>query len=72
MNIGDVVYLKSGGPPMTIIALNGDATAQCYWTGGNMALPLACLIADNPTYALSKRNRELEKANADPIEAVPK
>jgi uncharacterized protein YodC (DUF2158 family) len=27
---GDVVQLKSGGPPMTIQAINGDS-ATCVW-----------------------------------------
>jgi uncharacterized protein YodC (DUF2158 family) len=32
MNAGDVVQLKSGGPPMTIVEVEGD-WATCTWFG---------------------------------------
>ena len=44
---GDVVMLKSGGHPMTVAAIKGDA-AECLWMGaeGDLfreTLPLAVL-----------------------------
>jgi uncharacterized protein YodC (DUF2158 family) len=48
---GDVVILKSGGHPMTVAEVNGDAIA-CMWMGGEgdlfrETLPLAVLeLAD--------------------------
>jgi uncharacterized protein YodC (DUF2158 family) len=44
---GDVVMLKSGGHPMTVAAVKGDA-AECLWMGGEgdlfrETLPLAVL-----------------------------
>ena len=44
---GDVVILRSGGLPMTVAEIKGDAVA-CVWTGGEgdlfrETLPLAVL-----------------------------
>ena len=44
---GDVVILKSGGLPMTVAEIKGDAVA-CVWTGGEgdlfrETLPIAVL-----------------------------
>jgi uncharacterized protein YodC (DUF2158 family) len=44
---GDVVMLKSGGHPMTVSAVKGEA-AECVWMGGEgdlfrETLPLAVL-----------------------------
>jgi uncharacterized protein YodC (DUF2158 family) len=44
---GDVVVLKSGGHPMTVVEVNNDAIA-CLWMGGEgdlfrETLPLAVL-----------------------------
>jgi uncharacterized protein YodC (DUF2158 family) len=44
---GDVVILKSGGLPMTVAEIKGDAVA-CVWTGGEgdlfrETLPMAVL-----------------------------
>jgi uncharacterized protein YodC (DUF2158 family) len=44
---GDVVMLKSGGHPMTVAAVKGEA-AECVWMGGEgdlfrETLPLAVL-----------------------------
>jgi len=46
---GDVVILKSGGLPMTVAEVKGDAVA-CVWTGGEgdlfrETLPIAVLEA---------------------------
>lgn len=34
VKIGDVVYLKSGGQPLTISAISNEE-ANCYWMNGN-------------------------------------
>lgn len=33
-SIGDVVILKSGGPPMTVVGQSGDST-RCMWFAGS-------------------------------------
>ena len=47
LKTGDVVMLKSGGHPMTVAAVKGEA-AECLWMGGEgdlfrETLPLAVL-----------------------------
>jgi uncharacterized protein YodC (DUF2158 family) len=34
---GDVVQLKSGGPKMTVQAMQKDGTAWCQWFSGDAA-----------------------------------
>lgn len=60
MVVGDVVYLKSGGRPMTIIAVNDDGTFACSWDGGHGAFPEASLTQTNPQPYLDKLTRDLE------------
>jgi uncharacterized protein YodC (DUF2158 family) len=45
---GDVVYLKSGSPPMTILEINGLGKAKVGYFSGNDVwridhIPLVCL-----------------------------
>jgi uncharacterized protein YodC (DUF2158 family) len=48
MNPGDVVYLKSGGPAMTVRRVQGDIVAEVLWFSDEDTLctadfPLVCL-----------------------------
>ena len=38
MKVGDVVYLKSGSPPLTIVQLNGG-NASVMWFAHEMSAP---------------------------------
>lgn len=52
--IGDVCYLKSGGPPFTISGLsdeNPEKILVMWFEGGasnHLLLPIACLTKDPP------------------------
>ena len=51
MNVGDVVYLKSGSPELSIISIEGE-NAFVSWIGYNNTVikedfPLACLSKIN-------------------------
>lgn len=65
MNVGDVVYLKSGGQPMTVIALRENNMAQVNWLSGSMqgaVLPEACLVSDDPGPAIRDASRKTQEA----------
>lgn len=51
VKIGDVVYLKSGGQPLTISAISNEE-ANCYWMNGNeikyYRVPVAVLTKVKP------------------------
>lgn len=58
MNIGDIVYLKSGGPAMMVLGLDtsGDQLVECVvvtWFSGKedkiRSFPLVCLSKTDPT-----------------------
>lgn len=61
ISVGDVVTLKSGGPQMTVRAIDGDA-AECEWfaedTHYERSFKVATLrpitLADDPTRILDK------------------
>lgn len=65
MEIGDVVYLKSGGPSMTVQAFPEKDSVQVQWFSGSeprsAEFPVASLVVDDPTPALSVSR---EKATA--------
>lgn len=65
MNIGDVVYLKSGSRPMTVYDFDEDGTVKVVWDGGKGAFPPTCLAVSDPTPVIAKQRREIERANAD-------
>ena len=53
MNIGDIVYLKSGGPALTIKSVHRCEVADVTWLDGNETLrsaefPLVCLTKTDP------------------------
>jgi uncharacterized protein YodC (DUF2158 family) len=73
MQIGDTLYMKSGGRPVTVIEISDDGTqVKIAWMNGNSIsrdmLPAAVLVADNPEPALAKARRDLEAALAPPAE----
>ena len=37
-SIGDVVYLNSGGPPMTVMGVDPSGNLQVAWTNGSQFL----------------------------------
>ncbi len=53
--IGDVVYLNSGGPPMTVTIV-AEETVQCSWVGDPCIPPMraefkiACVTKVNPRH----------------------
>jgi len=73
LQVGQSVVLKSGGPTMTIVSLDGDQ-AQCTWFAGSTvkthAFPVAGLKdAETPTkfiveFAGSKPRSEQSEPNA--------
>ncbi len=50
INIGDIVWLKSGGPPMTVSALSPNAEVIWHIDGGlaEYSLPIECLTKEEP------------------------
>ena len=67
MQVGDVVYLKSGGRAMTVTTIDSDGTIRVAWDGGSAGYPEACLVGDYPEPVLAKKRREIERANADEV-----
>jgi uncharacterized protein YodC (DUF2158 family) len=77
--VGDVVYLKSGGPPMTAVKTEGDPGSQdvtCAWTNGrlfNSRFPENALTGTDPLpdlqVAREKKIQELREAQAQQFEA---
>lgn len=63
MQIGDVVYLKSGGPAMTITEQTGDGKFGVHWFAG-LAMSAATfsetvLTVTDPTPALQAATQQL-------------
>lgn len=54
MKIGDIVYLKSGSRPMTVVTLGGDGRHECAWDGGSATYPEASLTLDDPVPSLTQ------------------
>lgn len=56
MNIGDVVYLKSGGIPMTVTEILQDGKIGAHWQFGAQLMgatfPADALTADDPGPAI--------------------
>lgn len=48
MNIGDYVWLKSGGPRMTVRSLPDEDKVVCSWRGGTRAFHPKQLMSDDP------------------------
>ena len=52
MQIGDVVYLKSGSRPMTVVQIDTEEkvgeVATCSWDGGSQRFPAAALTTVDP------------------------
>jgi uncharacterized protein YodC (DUF2158 family) len=61
MQIGDVVYLKSGSRPMTVIQIDGN-DVTCVWDGGSMRYPEAALtdVDPSPEFESAKAKRVAE------------
>lgn len=57
MQVGDVVYLKSGSRPMTVTAVDGT-THTCDWDGGSKQFPEAALTIIDPAPALAHAARK--------------
>lgn len=76
MQIGDVVYLKSGSRPMTIVQIDADV-ATCSWDGGSATFPPEALTTADPLPALehARAKAAAQVAIDDPLpeakEAVP-
>lgn len=53
MQIGDVVYLKSGSRPMTIVNQPQAGKWECAWEGGSTTYPEAALTLVDPRPAIT-------------------
>lgn len=56
-NVGDIVYLKSGGPAMTVISDDGKQTTVQWFNGSapqSTAFPDATLVTDDPAPVLQQ------------------
>lgn len=53
MNAGDVVYLNSGGPALTVLSVDGNGLVSVQWFAGaeyrSAQFPTASLTATDPT-----------------------
>ena len=76
MNLGDVVYLKSGSRPMTVTLATASAVT-CSWDGGSATFPPEALTLVDPLPALEHARAKVavQLAIDDPLpeakEAVP-
>lgn len=75
-SIGDVVYLKSGGPAMTVSGNPDGPKVSVRWmVGGGVSedsFASAMLTADNPAIVISHANAKAQAALdvSDPIAIV--
>jgi uncharacterized protein YodC (DUF2158 family) len=61
--VGDVVWLKSGGQPMTVTQVStADGVERCRvaWMGGGAEFQTVCLSTFDPSPALNDARRKLE------------
>lgn len=68
MQVGDTIYLKSGGPAMTVDEINGKVIT-CKWFSGATAqrgdFPELGLVVDDPTPVIeATRQAAVDAANA--------
>ena len=62
-SVGDVVWLKSGGQPMTVTHVStGDGVERCRvaWMGGGAEFQTVCLSTFDPGPALNDARKKLE------------
>lgn len=52
MRIGDVVWLNSGGPPLTVVSIHFDGLVTVHWLGvdttESLTVPSECLTQNEP------------------------
>ena len=63
--IGDILYLKSGGRPVTVERVDGATVYVCWMNGNSISrdtLPEAVLVTDNPEPKLDDDRRKLAEA----------
>lgn len=76
-NIGDVVYLKSGGPPLTITEVLADGLIGVKWLAGTTmfaaTLPFATVVTDDPAPSIAKASAAVAARDNPPASspAVP-
>lgn len=61
MQIGDVVYLKSGSPPLTVHAMDAEGVDVKWFAGAQQftaKFPEAALVTVDPTPALDNARRK--------------
>lgn len=74
MAIGDIVYLKSGGPPMSVIAERADGTVTQWFAGSTVnsaTFPTEALQPGDPSVVLAHQ-REKEAAQLRLDDPLPK
>lgn len=66
MDIGDVVFLKSGGPGMTVVEVSAKGDIVVNWMAGialaSANLPEAALSVTNPEPKMDDDTRKLAEA----------
>ena len=74
MKPGDVVFLKSGSPAMTLVEDSGNGTFVGKWFDGSAnrqdSFPGVALTADDPTQALEQARLDRAAAVATPATAA--
>lgn len=67
MKVGDTVWLKSGGPAMTIYQLF-LLEASCVWHGGRQDFPITSLTTTNPNASEVTTERNYGEWPPDSVE----
>lgn len=74
MQIGDVVYLKSGGPPATVTEILTDKITVQWIVNGLMqaaTLPPDAFTGDDPAPAITQASNAVAAKLVAPVTATP-
>ena len=65
ISIGDIVYLTSGGPPMSVKKIKDDQVIVIQGNGAQHLFPLPCVTKIKPTHLIVKVLGELSNILRD-------